>query len=580
MLHRRLNWLFREGLCQLPRYRPCRLITIDVRAVPYPAASRTARPAADRFASRISEYFRAIASGRLMVLLSRFQPRYLPAPRLSSTMPGCMNQSGAHRGGVLAAVLVLALGTAASPGPGAEERPLVSVVTDRRPGPATSHGLGKLMAALQARGVSTDMADSVEAARGGLRVIAGLPSSDGPAAALLNASSEALPPGPESLLVRKVKLGDRPAWVIGGSDDRGLMYALLDVADRVSWSADPASPFQEVRDVVEKPAVPERTVSIYTMNRAYWESRFHDAAYWERYLDTLARNRFNSQFASFDEEAQMLIDGGETARTRPPETSRWLLRTAEEVLSLVDQARKRAGDSAGKELLSTLVDLRILAHLALFHARRIPAAVSHRLFERTGNPQALEEAIHQERAAVEAWRGLVASAGDVYAEDLMMGVRGAGLCGHWREELTALDEGLAALEGRRAAAGGPAGAPAPRYRPVPSDGDADPPSVTHDRIHAAPAATALTVSADVQDPSGIKWVRLRYRSVNQKEDYRTLPMLPAGPPGRYQATVPAEQVVPSFDFMYFIEAMDAAGNGGIYPNLNRETPYIVVRLGR
>ena len=32
--------------------------------------------------------------------------------------------------------------------------------------------------------------------------------------------------------------------------------------------------------------------------------------------------------------------------------------------------------------------------------------------------------------------------------------------------------------------------------------------------------------------------------------------------------------------MYFIEAMDNEGNGRIYPDLNKETPYIVVKLQR
>jgi hypothetical protein len=32
--------------------------------------------------------------------------------------------------------------------------------------------------------------------------------------------------------------------------------------------------------------------------------------------------------------------------------------------------------------------------------------------------------------------------------------------------------------------------------------------------------------------------------------------------------------------MYFIEAMDRQGNGRIHPDLNRETPYVVVRLAR
>jgi hypothetical protein len=32
--------------------------------------------------------------------------------------------------------------------------------------------------------------------------------------------------------------------------------------------------------------------------------------------------------------------------------------------------------------------------------------------------------------------------------------------------------------------------------------------------------------------------------------------------------------------MYYIEAIDSCGNGRIYPDLEEETPYIVVRLRR
>jgi len=136
------------------------------------------------------------------------------------------------------------------------------------------------------------------------------------------------------------------------------------------------------------------------------------------------------QFASFDEEARDLLEGGETARTRPPETSRWLAEAAADILAQVAQAEKRIGSRRGKEFVATTTDLKILANLALYHSRRIPAAVSYRLFERTGDVKALDEAIAHERDALEAWRQLVEAAADVYADDLMMGVRGAGLCGH------------------------------------------------------------------------------------------------------------------------------------------------------
>ena len=48
----------------------------------------------------------------------------------------------------------------------------------------------------------------------------------------------------------------------------------------------------------------------------------------------------------------------------------------------------------------------------------------------------------------------------------------------------------------------------------------------------------------------------------------------------YTTIVPAEQINPEWDFMYLIEVMDKNGNGKIYPDLNKETPYKIVKLGR
>ena len=57
-------------------------------------------------------------------------------------------------------------------------------------------------------------------------------------------------------------------------------------------------------------------------------------------------------------------------------------------------------------------------------------------------------------------------------------------------------------------------------------------------------------------------------------------MLPTGNADEYRAVIPAEHVVPTWDVMYFIEAMDKRGNGRTHPDLNRESPYIIVKLQR
>ena len=51
-------------------------------------------------------------------------------------------------------------------------------------------------------------------------------------------------------------------------------------------------------------------------------------------------------------------------------------------------------------------------------------------------------------------------------------------------------------------------------------------------------------------------------------------------PEEYEAVVPGEQVEGRWDFMYLFEVMDRCGNGKIYPDLEVETPYVIVPLDR
>ena len=80
------------------------------------------------------------------------------------------------------------------------------------------------------------------------------------------------PEGSEALTVRTgAKYQNKPAIVLAGSDDTGLMYGALDVADRMSWSDGDANPFQYVGDISETPFLRERGVVMFAMNRAYFE---------------------------------------------------------------------------------------------------------------------------------------------------------------------------------------------------------------------------------------------------------------------------------------------------------------------
>ncbi len=59
-----------------------------------------------------------------------------------------------------------------------------------------------------------------------------------------------------------------------------------------------------------------------------------------------------------------------------------------------------------------------------------------------------------------------------------------------------------------------------------------------------------------------------------------LPMLLSAEKDMYEVIIPDEKINPKWDFMYLIEIMDNKGNGAIYPDLNKETPYVVINLNR
>jgi hypothetical protein len=45
-------------------------------------------------------------------------------------------------------------------------------------------------------------------------------------------------------------------------------------------------------------------------------------------------------------------------------------------------------------------------------------------------------------------------------------------------------------------------------------------------------------------------------------------------------TIPGDFVVPQWDLMFFIEAVDTLGNGRMYPDMETEMPYVIVKLDR
>ena len=110
--------------------------------------------------------------------------------------------------------------------------------------------------------------------------------------------------------------------------------------------------------------------------------------------------------------------------------------------------------------------------------------------------------------------------------------------------------------------------------------DDQPPQVDLGPVQAPKPGRNVEVTAKVRDLSGVKWVRLRYRHLTQFEDYQTEDMQYDPQTGWWSATIPGAFVVTQWDLMYFVEAVDVQGNGRMVPDMDREIPYVIVKLER
>jgi hypothetical protein len=277
-----------------------------------------------------------------------------------------------------------------------------------------------------------------------------------------------------------------------------------------------------------------------------------------------------------------------TPKILPSINSIWFKEVSENINDLIRKAETAVGRNQSNEFKSMATDLKILSNLALYHSRRIPAAVSYRLFDRTKDVAALDKAIEYEKDAIQAWRQMVEASADVYSKTLDFGVsspidnpRRQDLRGHWSDELVYLETGLAELEKQRAEFKSENNmVKAPEYKVATRSDNNVLFDVALDMIVKAPVNKALTVRAKVTGENGIKWVQLRYRHVNQMLEYSTIRMTPTAEKDVYEATVPVQDINPRYDLMYFIEVMDNNNNGKIYPDMNIQTPYVIVKLIR
>jgi hypothetical protein len=284
------------------------------------------------------------------------------------------------------------------------------------------------------------------------------------------------------------------------------------------------------------------------------------------------------QFMSPRDAASNILAGRESPMRWPQETSRWFAATSDAIVSEIAQAEQAAGDRASKEFRSSMTDFRILAALSRYYSWRLLAAVAYNLYKESGDLQSFDTALDHEKRAIQAWSDIVDAASTVYNDQLPFGAPGY-FPRHWKEELLQLQKDFERLAAARQTA---TAKPDVRSTPVTLPPlTTQPPLAGLSNSDVAGPGHDFEVSATITSGSNVKWVRLRYRHLTQFEDYRTAAMTPdPGSTRTFKGRIPASFIDPGWDLMYFVEVMDANGRGRMYPDLERETPYVVVRVRR
>ena len=153
--------------------------------------------------------------------------------------------------------------------------------------------IAQLQEALAARGIAAHLCERIEQAPAGARCLLAAGCRAPAAREILDGASLFVPEAPEALALAAGKIAGRPVLLAGGSDTRGLVYALLEVADRVAHARDPLVALDLPHPLVERPANPIRSVARLFVSEVEDKPWFYDRSFWPRYLSMLAAQRFN-----------------------------------------------------------------------------------------------------------------------------------------------------------------------------------------------------------------------------------------------------------------------------------------------
>jgi hypothetical protein len=170
----------------------------------------------------------------------------------------------------------------------------IELVMDRSAGSAATVAVRSVESACTAKKIALTRRDGVPGRPSGMLVVVGCADESSTARQMCVRFGASVPQKAESFVIRQGTGADGGTLVLCAHDSLGLAYALYALTDAIACGNDVAGAIASLRDANEAPAVRDRSLSMYTMQQAYFESRLFDERFWDAYLNNMVRHRFNN----------------------------------------------------------------------------------------------------------------------------------------------------------------------------------------------------------------------------------------------------------------------------------------------
>ena len=334
-------------------------------------------------------------------------------------------------------------------------------------------------------------------------------------------------------------------------------------------------------------------------NDSYWPEMYMnqpivDAKRAQPYGDTPSPKVFGTVssldpqiFSTIEECGDALAAGKTLAKYTPLDVAQWLEDWSVAASENQAQVLALATDKTNPEVRRLVADVAIQAGIGKFFAYKFRSAVLWSLYQRTGDRDALTEAVKAYRTARDAWAGMAEEAKAIYRADITYGPI-PNMRGHWADRIAGIDADLGDMEmhGTQPIAG-PVGSADPvvvraAVRVVLSRPKRPSFAVRHTPATrfepGKPVELALSLAPVARNES--RKVTLMYRQADQSQLWRMADTTWGD--GAYHSAIPADYTESQYPLLYYFEVHEASGSG-IYPGFDKDLanqPYFLVRSSR